>query len=104
MTKQSKNQKNIQEITKEVNRMKRELAKAKGEGYRIIYIDETCFTRTTVPKAEWCLRKQNATFDQADLDEPTLALLSGISKEKGQETFMIFEKSVNIVKFKQYLT
>ena len=36
--------------------------------------------------------------------EPTLALLSGISKEKGQEHFKIFPRSVNIVKFKEYIT
>jgi len=38
-----------------------------------------------------------------DLNEPTLALLSGISKEKGQELFMIFERSVDIPKFKEWL-
>ena len=31
-------------------------------------------------------------------------MLSGISKEKGLETFMIFPNSVNIAKFKEYLT
>ena len=39
----------------------------------------------------------------AHLTEPTLALLSAISKEKGQEHYKIFKDSVNIVKFKQYL-
>ena len=33
------------------------LTKAKSDGYRIIYIDETMFTRATVPKAEYCLPK-----------------------------------------------
>ena len=42
--------------------------------------------------------------DCEKLAEPTLALLSGISKEKGQEHFMIFPKSVNIPKFKQYIS
>ena len=37
------------------------------------------------------------------LDEPTLALLSGISKEKGQEHFRIFPKSVNTDRFIEYL-
>ena len=37
------------------------------------------------------------------LDEPTLALLSGISKEKGQEHFRIFPRSVNTVRFIEYL-
>lgn len=33
-----------------------------------------------------------------------MALLSGISKEKGQELYMLFPQSVNIPKFKEYLT
>ena len=37
------------------------------------------------------------------LDEPTLAMLAAISKEKGKEHFMVFDKSVNVVKFKQYI-
>ena len=39
----------------------------------------------------------------AKLEEPTLALLCGISKEKGVEHFQIFEKSVNVDKFIEYL-
>ena len=38
------------------------------------------------------------------MNEPTLALLSGVSKEKGQELFMIFDRSVDIPKFKEWLT
>ena len=61
--------------------MIRELNKAKREGYRIIYIDETMFTRASVPKLEYCLPSDNMTVDKALVNEPTLALLSGISKE-----------------------
>ena len=32
-----------------------------------------------------------------------MALLSGISKEKGLEFYMLFPRSVNIPKFKEYL-
>ena len=41
--------------------------------------------------------------DAAKLNEPTLALLASISKEKGLEHFQIFEKSVDIPKFKEWL-
>ena len=37
------------------NRMKRKLEKARKDGYRIIYLDETMFTRKTVPNSEWAL-------------------------------------------------
>ena len=66
-----------------VAKMKKELDKAKKDGFRICYLDETVFTRKTVPKAEYCLPGRNMTVDQAKLEEPTLAMLMGISKEKG---------------------
>ena len=56
---------------------------AKNDGYRFVYIDETMFTRKTVAEAEWALPGQNMSIDEKLLDEPTLALLSAISKEKG---------------------
>ena len=43
--------------------MKRLLTMTKNDGYRIIYIDETMFTRKTVPDTEWTLPKQNMTVD-----------------------------------------
>ena len=85
-------------------KMIRELKRAKRDGYRIIYIDETMFTRTTVPKQEYCLPHQNVTIDKSWVNAPTTAVLSGISREKGQELFMQFPKSVNIPKFQEYLT
>ena len=67
--------------------MKSELTKAKNNGYRIIYIDETMITRKTVVDAEWSRAKENMSIDVAKLDEPTLAVLCGISKENGLEHF-----------------
>ena len=89
--------------TLELARLKRQLTMAKNDGYRIIYIDETCFTRKTVTDTEWARPKENMRVDEAKLNEPTLALLSGVSMERGQEHFMIFRKSVDIKKFKEYL-
>ncbi|MAJ97171.1 MAG: hypothetical protein CMI56_00965 [Parcubacteria group bacterium] len=44
------------------------------------------------------------SVDLAKLEEPTLALLAGISKESGVEHFQIFEHSVNVDRFLEYLT
>ena len=63
--------------------MKRLLTRARNDGYKIIYIDETMFTRSTVPDTEWALPGKNMTVDVAMKNEPTLALLAGISKEAG---------------------
>ena len=47
---------------------------------------------------------QNLSVEEKWLTEPTLALLSGISLERGQEHYRIFPKSVNTEKFHEYLT
>ena len=65
--------------------VKQLLTKAKKDGYRIVYIDETMFTSKTLPETEWSLPKENMQVDLKRLEEPTLALLAGISKEKGME-------------------
>ena len=70
-------------------KMKRALAKAKRDHYRIIYLDECMFTRKTVADSEWALPGQNLSLEEKKLNEPTLALLSGISKERGQEHYRI---------------
>ena len=84
-------------------KMKSALAKAKAEGYRIIYLDETCFTRKTMLDMEWALPGENVTLDVAKINEPCLALLAAISKGKGLEHYRIFPKSVDTKKFKEWL-
>ena len=61
------------------------------------------FTKSALPKTEYCLPSQNVNIDKSQAYEPAMALLSGISKEKGLEFYMLFPKSVNIPKFKEYL-
>ena len=82
--------------------MKRLLTRARNDGFRLVYIDETMFTRKTCPDMEWARQKENVRVDTAKLEEPTLALLSGISKERGLEHHQVFERSVNVDKFKTY--
>ena len=83
--------------------MRKQIERARKDGYRIVYIDETMFTRQSIPKKEYSLPHENLTIDKQLVNEKTLAVLAGISKEKGIETYMIFENSVNIPKFKEYL-
>ena len=83
--------------------MKMLLTKARNDGYRIVYIDETCFTRKTVIDAEWARPKENMAVAVAMLEEQTLALLCGISKEQVVEHHRVFEFSVNVDKFIEYI-
>ena len=83
--------------------MKGQLTRAKNDGYRVIYLDETMFTRKTVSCEEWTLPKENVSVDEAKLSEPTLALLMSISKENGLEHFRIYDFSVNTERFVEWL-
>ena len=83
--------------------MKQEWSEAEENGRRIIYMDETCFTRTTVPKTEYCRQGEEVTIDESKLNEKTLALILGISAEKGVEHWKLYPRSVNGDKYEQYL-
>ena len=91
------------ESKRDLATMKRMLTIARNDGRRILYLDECMFTRATLRAEEWCRLKANFNVDVDSLKEPTLALLSAISKERGLEHFKVFEKSVNVAKFKTFL-
>ena len=78
------------EYKREKKKLLWQLEKARRDGYRVIYLDEAMFTKSALPKTEYCLPKQNVNVDKSQTNEPAMALLSGISKEKGQELFMLF--------------
>ena len=83
--------------------LRRTLTKARNDGYRTVYADETIFTRTTLPLIEWSRKRENPTVDLVRLNEPTLAVLASISKKNGLEPFMIFKRSVNTDRFIEWL-
>ena len=60
--KQAKDQ-TEEEVQSYLNRMKNKLTKVRREGYRVIYIDETVFTRKTVKDREWCASRSNLAVD-----------------------------------------
>ena len=83
--------------------MKRQLTRARNDGYRIIYLDETMFTRKTIRAEDWSLPKENFRVDEARLNEPTLAMVSAIGRENGREHFKIYPNSVSTERFIEYL-
>ena len=62
MTKQAKDH-DPEEYRKLLITMKRLITRAKNDGYRLVYADETMVTRTTVKRTEWTRKKENMTFD-----------------------------------------
>ena len=55
--KKRNNNRTEEEYKKEKKKLLRQLEKAKKDGYRIIYLDEAMFTKSALPKTEYCLPK-----------------------------------------------
>ena len=82
---------------------KADLEYYRSKGFRIIYVDETMVTKSTIATHEWTNKNKNFEIDMKDFGKETVAVLAGISKEKGLDYLATFNKSVNIPKFKEYL-
>ena len=63
--KKKANNRTEDEFRREKQKLLRQLEKVKKEGYRIIYIDETMFTKSALPKTEYCLPRQNLNIDKS---------------------------------------
>jgi hypothetical protein len=72
------------------------------DGYHVIYLDEFCTTKSTIPTHDWT--PVNATFeiDYKLYHKKTLASILSMSVD-GPELIMTFEKSVNSAKFITFL-
>ena len=75
----------------------------KQQGFRIIFIDEMCVTKSTIPTHEYSLKNQPIEIDIKGFQNKTVAVLAGISMEKGVEIVMTFDTSVNTDKFIEFL-
>jgi len=90
-------------ITRNILEAKSDLDYYRAQGFRIIYLDETMVTKSTIATHEWSNKNKNFEMDMKDFGKETVAVLAGISKEKGLDYVATFDKSVNIPKFKEYL-
>ena len=90
-------------IQRETKFMARELKDMIKRGFRIVYLDETMVTTKTMPTHEWSGENHQIQVDYRQFGSPAIAVLGGVSQERGVDLMMQFKKSVNIVKFKVWL-
>ncbi len=69
----------------------------------MIQLDECVVTKKTFNTHVWTLPKTNVTLDQRETYTQTKAIILAISREKGIESVLVFEKSINKQKFKIFL-
>ena len=72
-------------------------------GFRIIYIDETMITKSTIATHEWSNKNNNYKIDMKHYAKYTVAVMAGISKEYGLDIISTYDRSINIPKFKEFL-
>ena len=90
-------------LKKNIFNAKDQLQYYQNEKFRIIYLDETMITKSTICNREFTCPYSRVEIPSACLNETAIALIGGVSKEKGVDLAMTFKNSVNIPKFKIYL-
>jgi hypothetical protein len=75
--------------------MAKQLHELIDRGFRIIFLDETLITKSTVPKREWTPKKKSLAIDFGQFSREVIAIIASISREAGVDLIMTFPKSVN---------
>jgi len=68
-----------------------------------VYLDEVCFTKTTLPKMAWSAVRQPFLLDFKQFDTSCYAVIAAISYGRGLELIQIEKNSINKAKFKLFL-
>ena len=84
-------------------KMKEEYESAHSSGARIIFIDEAVFSPQTMLEKSWSGRNESINVQDLRNRMKTEAIITGISKERGLECFMIKERSFNQDSYIEYL-
>ena len=75
-------------IMRELEYMATQLREMVARGFRIVYLDETMVTTKTIPTHEWSCARQPMLVDQRHYGRAAIAVLAGISMEKGVDLMM----------------
>ena len=75
----------------------------RAQGYHVVFLDEICTTKTTLPKREWAARGENLNVDYHQFSKGCISTIGAISAERGVEMVMNFDKSVDQHKFVQFI-
>ena len=70
---------------------------------KVIQLDECVVTKKTFNTHVWTLPRNNVTLDQRETYTQAKAVILAISRERGLESVLVFEKSINKQKFKVFL-
>ena len=67
--------------------MKQRINKLKGDGYKIIYLDECIFTTKTIQTSDYTNKNYKHRIPLAKVNQTAYALILAISEEEGLEHY-----------------
>ena len=62
-----------------------QLKEMRRQKIKVIYLDETCFTKRTILSSTYCAKGQNIQVDEKDLYSFPSYVIAGVSQERGVE-------------------
>lgn len=84
--------------------MKKEVARAREAGYKIVYIDEVVFSAATMQKKAWAPAHHNIEYLDKRSHMKSQALVAGITQEEGLVAWLIFRRSINQYDYMEFVT
>jgi hypothetical protein len=75
--------------------MKSQVQCAVAEGRKLIFVDEAMFTTASRVTLAYAPKNMNVFVDEMSTSVKALAVVAGVSTEKGLETFLMCPKSIN---------
>ena len=80
-----------------------QLEEAEAEGRLIVFLDETNFTKLSLPRKEWSTRNSNLTVDQVDVYQGYRSVIAAMTAEHGMLPASIYMKAISQEDFVSYL-
>ena len=71
--------------------------------YKIIFLDEVCFTKHVNQPRDWSRRGSNSVKDMKAMSTKMVAVIGAISAEVGLELTELHERSVNTERWIEFL-
>ena len=80
-----------------------EVAAARAEDRILVYLDEICFTKATIPLREWSSHNSNLAIDQRDLGGSFRTVIACISEARGMDLRTGYNAAINAEDFIAFL-
>ena len=83
--------------------MRSEVKDALERNYKLVFVDETMFTTSTVLTHAFSSKKNNIEISQDLMNNEALAVVGGVSADGGLEGYLVEKGSINSDSFIRFL-